>query len=110
MCPSCRRGSQLPAQFVNPLGIEHDIVRLKESPNRRFVQLHLEAADADGAVADLSVLVGGFLVGLNAGDAGGGHGVEIDRHLELVASPANVFGKQLDAGRAGGDYHGSAIE
>ena len=34
------------------------------------MQFHLEAADADRAVADLAVLVGGFVVRLDAGDAG----------------------------------------
>src|SRR4051812_9324451 len=84
--------SELATKLVNLLSIKYEIVRFEQATDRRFVQFHLESADADRAVADLALMFDGFVVGLNATDARRRHSIEIDRYFELFAFTTDRIG------------------
>src|SRR4051812_32954661 len=101
---------ELPAEFVDLLGVEHDVVRFEEAADGRFVQLHFQAADADRAVADLPAALDALVARQNPCDSSRWHRIEIDGDLERVAILAELLREQLDAGRTGGNNDRSARE
>src|SRR5258708_26550200 len=69
-------------QIVNLFRVENLIVPLEQLGDGGAVDFHLGAADADGSVANGIVARHGLVEHLDAFDADGRHGVEVNRHAQ----------------------------
>ena len=70
------------------------------------MDFHLHAPDADGSVADPAVAFGPVVGRLHPGDAGRGHGVEIDQNLESGRELEIVLAQKFRPGGPGGNDPG----
>jgi len=73
-------------------GVEHLVVGLEKSLDGGFVDLHLQAADADGSVANLSVSLGCLVGRFDSLDSCWRNGIQVDGQAQ-TANPTACFGR-----------------
>src|SRR5262249_29570178 len=89
--------------FVHFFRIQDLVIALEKLRYRGLVNFHLRVANADGAVTDDAVVLLGFVHDLDAFDAGGRHGIEIDGHAQIGTGGAGRFRQEDSARGSGGD-------
>ncbi len=102
--------SQRLADLQHLLGVQHLVVGLEQPADGGLVDLHLRAADADGAVAELAVALAALSRASTPSMPSGGTALRSIANLERLGCPADFGRQQARAGSAGRDDDLGAFE